>query len=71
MVWERRRFEDLEEKANLFSQSITMCHMSCVPCHMSCVRCPVSGLEVTFFLEIGRNQSVEGLLSTRTTLSSF
>ena len=30
-----------------------MCHMSCVPCHMSHVRCPVSGVEVTFFLESG------------------
>ena len=49
MVWEQRRFDDLEEKAEVFRQSITMCHISRVPCHMSRVRCPVSGVQVTFF----------------------
>ena len=53
VVLEQRRFDDLEEKAEVFRQSITMCHMSRVPCHMSRVRCPVSGVQVTFSGESG------------------
>ena len=55
-----------------------MCHISCVTCHMSPVTCPISNVTFFSFFFITKlcwtrwwSQSVEGLLSTGSTPSSF
>ena len=61
--------------------SCVMCHVSCVMCHMACVTCHMSHVQI-FFLHYKKKKSlkkwtkwgslsVEGLLSTRPTPSSF
>ena len=52
--------------------SRVMCHMSRFMCHISHVTCHVSNVTShIFFLTPGWSQSVEGLLSTRSTPSSL